>query len=335
VILTFVEHEDGRLTDLSLEALTFARRLGERVGAPVEAVTVGASARALAGSLSGFGVTAIHVAVDERLDAYAPRAWARALVSVLDDRAPDALVSTASDRGAEVMAHVASLTDAPLAANCTHAEPEAGPGDREAWAVTRQRWGGSLLEEARVRGSMLLCTVAPHALAAEGGDARGSPEVLEIVPPLEDGDLAVRVTDRVSAGTGAVSLSEAKVVVGGGRGVGGAEGFGALEELAGLLGGAVGCSRVVTSNGWRPHTDQIGQTGTRIAPDVYIACGISGATQHIVGCRAAKSIIVINTDAEAPILSQADYAVIGDLREIVPAISAELRKTGAAAAPVA
>ena len=99
-----------------------------------------------------------------------------------------------------------------------------------------------------------------------------------------------------------------------------------IEELAGLLGGAVGCSRVVTSAGWRPHTDQVGQTGTKVAPDLYIACGISGATQHIAGCKGAKKILAINSDAEAPILASADYAVIGDLHEIVPAISAELRK---------
>jgi electron transfer flavoprotein alpha subunit len=114
--------------------------------------------------------------------------------------------------------------------------------------------------------------------------------------------------------------------VGGGRGVGGPEGFRPLEELAELLGGTVGCSRVVTSAGWRPHTDQIGQTGVRIAPDIYIACGISGATQHIVGCRGAKHILVINTDAEAPIMTQADYAVLGDVQEFIPALNAEIRK---------
>ena len=116
------------------------------------------------------------------------------------------------------------------------------------------------------------------------------------------------------------------VVVSGGRGVGSAEGFAIVEELAGLLGGAVGCSRVVTSAGWRPHTDQVGQTGTKISPELYIPCGISGATQHIAGCRGAKRILAVNADPEAPIFASADYAVIGDLHEILPAISAEIRK---------
>ena len=144
---------------------------------------------------------------------------------------------------------------------------------------------------------------------------------------LSDADLQVRVTSRVAPDAGRISLTDARVVVGGGRGVGGAEGFAALEELAGLLGGAVGVSRAVTSAGWRPHAEQIGQTGLRIAPDLYIACGISGAIQHIVGCKAAKHILAINNDPDSPIMEKASYAVIGDLRTIVPAISAEIRRS--------
>ncbi|HEX5149089.1 MAG TPA: electron transfer flavoprotein subunit alpha/FixB family protein, partial [Candidatus Limnocylindrales bacterium] len=139
-------------------------------------------------------------------------------------------------------------------------------------------------------------------------------------------DLVVRVTGREAPAAGAISLADARVVVGGGRGVGSAEGFATLEELASLLGGAVGGSRVVTSNGWRPHSDQIGQTGLRIAPDLYVACGISGAIQHIVGCKAAKRILAINTDPDSPIMGLADYAVIGDLHQVVPAITAEIRR---------
>ena len=122
------------------------------------------------------------------------------------------------------------------------------------------------------------------------------------------------------------ALADADVVVSGGRGVGSAEGFSVIEELAALLGGAVGCSRAVTSAGWRPHTDQVGQTGTKISPDLYIPCGISGATQHMAGCKGAKKLLAINSDPEAPIMATADYAVIGDVLEIVPAISAELKR---------
>ncbi len=134
------------------------------------------------------------------------------------------------------------------------------------------------------------------------------------------------VVRRLAPDRSGISLTDARVVVGGGRGVGSAEAFSELEELAAVLGAAVGVSRVVTSAGWRPHSQQIGQTGLRIAPDLYIACGISGAIQHIVGAKAAKRILAINTDRDAPIMSVADYAVIGDLHQVVPAITAEIRR---------
>jgi electron transfer flavoprotein alpha subunit len=172
-----------------------------------------------------------------------------------------------------------------------------------------------------------LLTVAPHAFAVEEASAdRGAPQFTPFAPTLTDEDLRVAVARRLEPDRSGISLGDARVVVGGGRGVGSAEAFSELEELAGLLGAAVGVSRVVTSSGWRPHTMQIGQTGLRIAPDLYIACGISGAIQHIVGARAAKRILAINTDPDAPIMAVADYAVIGDLHQVVPALSAEIRR---------
>jgi electron transfer flavoprotein alpha subunit len=243
--------------------------------------------------------------------AYAPSAWADALIEAAG---ADDIVGPGSDRGNEVLAHVAARLDLPFAANVTEVR-----GDE----VTRQRWGGSLLEEARIHADRRLLTAAPFAFAA-------STTVLQaqvLSPALDD---AVTVVEHVAPDTGGkVSLADAKVVVSGGRGVGSAEGFSILEELAGLLEGAVGCSRVVTSAGWRPHTDQVGQTGTKVSPDLYIACGISGATQHIAGCKGAKKLLAINDDPEATIFTHADYAVIGNLHEIVPAISAELRKVRA------
>ena len=191
--------------------------------------------------------------------------------------------------------------------------------------MTRVRWGGSLLEEARIHSPLPLLSVAPHAVAAaEGAGLAGGRDASRRRSARPT--CAVQVAEHVEEVATGISLAEAKVVVSGGRGVGSADGFGILEELAGLLDAAVGCSRVVTSAGWRPHTDQVGQTGTKVSPDLYIACGISGATQHIAGCKGAKKILAINSDAEAPILASADYAVIGDLTEIVPAITAELRK---------
>jgi electron transfer flavoprotein alpha subunit len=312
--LVLVEHQDGHPDELSLQALALARGLG----GDLEALLVGPGAADAAHELGAHGVATAHVADEDRLAAYAPMAWARCVTDSIEKTSPSAIVAAGSNRGNEVMAHVAARRDLPFAANCTQANEDG--------TVTRIRWGGSLLEEARIQGSPLLLSSAPHAVQATTVNGADAPAIEPLQPQLDEADLAVQVAERVEEQTPGISLADAKVVVSGGRGVGSADGFGLLEELAGLLNAAVGCSRVVTMAGWRPHTDQVGQTGTKVSPDLYIACGISGATQHIAGCKGAKKILAINSDAEAPILNNADYAVIGDLAEIVPAITAELKR---------
>ena len=294
-VLVVVEPDD----ELSLQAVALARSLG----GDLHGVSVGAA---------DVPVDTLHVA--EIDGSYAPAAWAAAVVQLVAELSPSAVVAPGSDRGNEVLAHVAARLDLPMAVNVTEVR-----GDE----VTRMRWGGTLLEEARIHSGLKLLTAAPFAFAPAAGPAAAAES---FAPALTDADTAVRVVETVSTSTGGISLADAKVVVSGGRGVGSSEGFAILEELAALLEGAVGCSRVVTSAGWRPHTDQVGQTGTKVSPDLYIACGISGATQHIAGCKGAKKLLAINDDPEATIFTHADYAVIGNLHEIVPAISAELRK---------
>jgi electron transfer flavoprotein alpha subunit len=320
MILTVVEHADGRPERLSLEMLSLARRLGAGIGEPVEAVLFGAGATEAAGQLAGRGVSVAHVVEDGRLAAFAPVAWAASIVQLMTARGPSIVLAAASDRGNEVMAHVGARTDLPLAANVTDVVPG------EPFRLTRQRWAGSLLEDAVLDAPTKLLTVAPHAVAIDEPVGGAGPTIEPFAPTLTDDDLRVAVARRLEPEAAGISLTDARVVVGGGRGVGSPEAFSELEELAALLGAAVGVSRVVTSSGWRPHSQQIGQTGLRIAPDLYIACGISGAIQHIVGAKAAKRILAINTDPDAPIMSVADYAVIGNLHEIVPAISAEIRR---------
>jgi electron transfer flavoprotein alpha subunit len=285
--LVFVE---GPGDELSQQAVVFARQLGD------EEVSA--------------------VAIDGE-SGYAPAAWAQTMVELAEQRGASAIVGPGSDRGNEVLAHVAAKLDQPMAANCTSITP----GDPV--TVIRTRWGGTLLEEAVVDGSPLLLTSAAHAVAAA---PIGEVETVPVTASASELDRAVRVVDRIPASTGGVSLADAEVVVSGGRGLGSAEAFSIIEDLAGLLGGAVGCSRAVTSAGWRPHTDQVGQTGTKVSPEIYIACGISGATQHMAGCKGAKRLLAINEDGEASIFAAADYAIIGDLHQIVPAISAEIRK---------
>ena len=312
MVLVFVENAAD---ELSQQAVTFARGLGDELhavlicGADQDAAQLGAQ-----------GVSVIHVA--EGPDGYAPAAWAQSIVELAGLLSPSAVVGPGTDRGNEVLAHVAARVDQPMAANCVSVTPGAPA------SVLRVRWGGSLLEEAHVHGSPMLLTVAPHAVAAQHSGA-GEAAVEPFTAALSDADLLVKVSEQVPAASAGVSLTDADVVVSGGRGVGSAEGFSVIEELAELLGAAVGCSRAVTSAGWRPHTDQVGQTGSKISPEIYIACGISGATQHMAGCKGAKKLLAINPDGEASIFAGADYAVIGDLHQIVPAISAEIRKVRA------
>jgi electron transfer flavoprotein alpha subunit len=321
MILTYVDHLEGAPDDACLGALTLGREVAEGTGYPLEAVVVGTAGRTGAQALGAYGATVVHVAEGGILDGpYAPETWGAALADAIRAWEPKLVLAPGTDRGHEVLAHAAAALDLPMAANCVRIEPG------EPTVVLRQRWGGSLLEEAEVAAPTVLCSVAPHAVPPEPLPVPAEPEVRPFFPTIDEAAVRTRVVDVVEPDRRGVSLAEAKVVVGGGRGVGGPEGFRVLEELADLLGGTVGCSRVATSAGWRPHADQIGQTGTRIAPDLYIACGISGATQHMVGCRGAKRVLAINTDPEAPILFQADWAVIGDLHEVVGAVVAAIRE---------
>jgi len=321
-VVALVEQAGGVPDRVSLEMLSLAGRLGSELGIPVHVVLFGEGADAAVAGLAGLGLETAHIVEHPRLDAYAPVAWAAGLGEIATSVGAVAVVAPGTERGTEVLAHLAARTSLPMAANVVAVTP----GER--WQVTRQRWAGSLIEEAWLDGEPRLVTVAVHALqpavVAAGGPA---PAMVRVTPTLTDADLRVRVTGRVETKSDKVSLTEARVVVGGGRGIGSAEGFAMLDELADLLGGAVGVSRVVTSAGWKPHAMQIGQTGLRIAPDLYIACGISGAIQHIVGCKGAKKILAINKDPHAPMLARSDYAVVGDLHEVVPAVIEELRRT--------
>ncbi|HUQ44713.1 MAG TPA: electron transfer flavoprotein subunit alpha/FixB family protein [Candidatus Limnocylindria bacterium] len=331
-VLAFIEHAGGEPDRLSLEALALARGLAVSLAAPLEAIVLGSGAEAVAGRLGTFGAQAVHVAGAADFDAFAPAAWGAATRAAMESRQPAAVVAAGSERGNEVMAHVAARTGLPMAANVVSVSPGDGSGGAAgSWRLVRQRWAGSLLEDAALDAPTRLLTVAPHAVAIDPvASGAATPTILPFEPERDPADLIARVVKVEARTSSGVSLSDAKVVVGGGRGVGSAEGFGRLEELATALNGAVGGSRVVTSLGWRPHSDQIGQTGLRIAPDLYIACGISGAIQHIVGCKAAKQILAINTDPDSPIMAVADYAVIGDVATIVPAITAEIeRRRGA------
>ena len=319
MVLGFIEHDRGVVNESSFEMLTVGRELAAELGEPLTAVLIGEPGRSVSAQLPDYGVAKVYLVQHEALDDYAPDAWAQSIVQLMETETPSAILASGTDRGNEVLARVAARSNLPLAANCI----ELRPG--EDFELTRIRWGGSLLEDAQFNDGQKLITIAPHMIAATKIESEGELTLSEVSVSIAEKDLRVRVTDRVQPQEG-ITLTNAPIVIGGGRGVGSADGFAVLEDLAELVGGAVGCSRAVTNNGWRPHSQQVGQTGARITPDLYMACGISGAIQHWVGCMGSKKILVVNTDPEAPIIAKADYAVIGDLHEVLPAICAELRK---------
>jgi electron transfer flavoprotein alpha subunit len=326
-VLCLVELDGAEPSDASLRAVSLGRSLGDvhavlfadtaprdalaRYGV-TEAYLVEPGAMAIAGGLGGVVRPGQHC--------YAPQAWARALAGLASETGATAVLAAGTDRGNEVLAHLGAITGLPMAANCTLVTPDGGRTHR----LVRHRWAGLLLEEAVMEAPVALFTVATDSVSPVAAQAPAALAVQVRKPEVTEDDLRVRAVES-PAGAGGASLATARVVVGGGRGVGGPDGFAPLEELAGLLGAVVGVSRVVTSEGWRPHKQQVGQTGTKITPELYLACGISGAIQHIAGCAGAKHIIAINTDPGAPILAHADYAVIGDLHQVIPALVSALR----------
>lgn len=361
MVLVLVEAGADGLAPSSAEALAFARGLAGSQAEPVEAVLTGDGAHVadppvdggpvgnavdagrngnagdLDGALQRFGVARCHRMTHPLLEGYSPECWGEALAQLVAQLQPSVVIAPASDRGTEIMTQAAARAGLPLAANCTVVAPADGttsngdpgsngaPGHGATWTLTRVRNGGMLLEDATLTAPTALVTLAPGAAEPLPAPEPGAATVEPFTPELGDGFVHSRLAEQTTRGTG-VSLATAKVVVSGGRGVGSADGFAPLEELAELAGGAVGCSRVVTNNGWRPHSDQVGQTGTKVNPDLYIACGISGATQHWVGCMGAKAILAINTDPEAPLVTRATYAVIGDVGDVVPAVVEEIRR---------
>ena len=273
--------------------------------------------------LAGYGVTDAYVVEPGRLSGYAPLAWARVLAGLIAQTGASAVVAAATDRGNEVMAHLGALAGQPMAANCVSAG-RAGAGS---YRIVRQRWAGLLLEDAVLEAPVALLTVATDAVPATPAAGPATLAVHVYEPELAEGDLLVRASE--SAGqSGGISPPSPRGAGGRGRGVGRGGWVAPLGGLAGVLGGVVGVDGEVTREGCAPRPPQGGPAGTKITPELYLACGISGAIQHIAGCASAKHIVAVNKDAGAPILAHAEYAVIGDLHEVIPALVSAIRDRG-------
>ncbi|MGJ9413567.1 electron transfer flavoprotein subunit alpha/FixB family protein [Aeromicrobium sp. CF4.19] len=324
LVLCEIDPLTGDVDEVSLETLALARALPHS-GDGITAVVIGdvADHDATAGTLGRHGVSEVRNPAGDAFSAFGGASWAAGLQTVQEETGATTVLAGGTARGNEVLAHVAARLGVPMAANVVSVA-EGSP-----FTVRRQVAGGAALEEMQLTARPAVLTVAGHAWQAEpAADAdRGPAPWVTSTPELAPADLVARVV-RTSEPEpdDSRALTSARVVVGAGRGAGGPDGFGPVTELAEQLGGAVGVTRVVTSLGWRPHHEQVGQTGSRIAPEVYLACGISGAIQHWAGCASSRTIIAINTDPEAPMMTRATYAVVGDMHEVVPAITEELRK---------
>lgn len=317
-VLVLVEHADGTVAKVSLELLAAARRLGSPT-----AVIIGNDARAHLDTLTAHGADTIAVAVTDVLDAHPIAPAVDLLAHVAATQSPQAILIPSSREGKEIAARLAVRIGSGIITDAV----DVAPGDGGVRA-TQSIFGGSTIVTSTVSRGIPIVTVRPNSVAAEAVTGAGAVvDLADAVAAIGEPARRARITSRVAQERSArPALAEASIVVTGGRGVGSPDGFHVIEELADVLGAAVGASRAATDAGWYPHSYQVGQTGTTVSPQVYIANGVSGAIQHRAGMQTSKTIIVVNKDPEAPLFELADFGVVGDLFQVVPALTQALRE---------
>jgi electron transfer flavoprotein alpha subunit len=312
-VWVYAELNQGTLAPTSLELMALARELGD-----VEAVALGGGAKAAAATLGKHGAKVVHVNEDAAFDDYVAEPAADALAALFKEQAPDLILFGFTADSREVAGRLAARLDVGLISNAGNVLATGG-----AFVAKVPYFGGAKLASMKANKKPAIVLVRPKSF--EAAEVGGSAEVKELTVSIEAGSKRAHITERVVEASEKVKLEDAKIVISGGRGLGGPDNFPLLEELAGALGGAVGASRAVVDAGWVPYSMQVGQTGKSVRPRVYIAVGISGAMQHTVGMKASKVIIAINKDAEAPIMKMADLGVVGDALKIVPALTAAVK----------
>jgi electron transfer flavoprotein alpha subunit len=320
-ILVVIEQRDGQIRPVSREALGAATRLAESLGGPVVALCC-ATADPNAASLGGSGAERVLLATHERFARYDGEGMTAAVAAAVAAVSPAVVLFPATAQGKDLAPRVAATLGVGLASDCTALAIEGG-----ALRATRPVFAGKAIQTLAFAKAPALATLRPKmfAVVAAGGTATVEPLAVTFT-----GEPRARVTAMAAAAAGKVDLTEAEIIVAGGRGMKGPEHFALLEALAAELGGSVGASRAAVDAGWRSHADQVGQTGKTVAPKLYIAAGVSGAIQHLAGMTSSRCIVAINKDAEAPIFKVADYGLVGDLFEVVPALTEAIRKLHAA-----
>jgi len=319
-VLAVTEQRDGALRKTSREVVWAARQLADAMGGTVDALVMAASGVDAAGAKLGeVGADRVLVAEDASFAKYSPDGYAGTVAGVAKAGGYGAVLVAATAAGKDLAPRIAARLDAPLASDVTGVGIEGGKV-----AATRPVYAGKAIQQLRVDAPLAVVSLRPNAFAPGSAAKAGAVSKATAVA-------ASRVTVREvkAAEQGRLDVAEASVVVSGGRGLKGPEHFALIEGLAKALGGAVGASRAVVDAGWRPHAEQVGQTGKTVSPQLYVAVGISGAIQHLAGMRTAKVIVAINKDKDAPIFQVADYGIVGDLFEILPRLTEEIAKARA------
>jgi electron transfer flavoprotein alpha subunit len=321
-VLFFGEQRGGTLRNVSREAAAVGRELADRLGVDLEGVIVGGGGlEGPARELAGHGADRVHCYEGSHLENYSGSGYAACLEASIREHGPAIVLVGGSAMGKDLAPRVAGRLGVGLASDCTGVDLE---GDSV--IATRPVYAGKAYVRVRVKGSPAMVTLRPKAFPVPDEPAAREGEIVRAELPVAEGDLKDRVVEIGSESGGKVDLTEADIIVSGGRGLKSAENFHLIEELAEALGGVVGASRAVVDAGWRSHNDQVGQTGKVVNPTLYIACGISGAIQHLAGMRSSRTIVAINKDPEAPIFKVADYGIVGDLFEVLPRLTEEVRK---------
>ena len=314
-IFAVTEQRDGELRKVSLEVVSEGRRLADGLGTDLTAVVLGSGVEGLAEKLKKYCPDKIWMVDDPALADYTTNAYTNILSDLIRSADPAVVIIGASMQGKDLAGRLAARLDAGVAMDCVAIELENG-----SLTYTRPMFGGKILAEVEIEGSLQIVAIRPNVMDITEASKDSSIDK----PSVEVGEVKTAVVEKKMETADKIELTEADIIVSGGRGTGGD--YAVIEALAAELGAAVGASRSAVDEGWRPHSDQVGQTGKTVSPTLYVACGISGAIQHLAGMSTSKYIVAINKDEEAPIFSKADLGIVGDLFDVVPAVTEEVKK---------
>jgi len=317
-ILVFAEQREGEFRKSAFEVARAGRTIADQLGGEAVGVVIGHNVEPIAPELGGFGVRRVLVVDDPRLRFYSGTAYASVLAELVKKEQPSVILAAASAMGKDVAPRLAVKIDAGSAVDCIALRVEKGE-----IIATRPVYAGKTHIEVSVDSAVKIFTLRPNVFTAGSASSdRAAVEKAEV--GLRDEDFSSRVKE-LHMGVGRPDVTEAEIIVSGGRGLKSPGNFYLVEELADALGAGVGASRAVVDAGWRPHDEQVGQTGKTVSPTLYVACGISGAVQHLAGMSSSKCIVAINKDKDAPIFQVADYGIVGDVLEVLPALTDEIK----------